>query len=91
MEQNIFGQLKSELGKIAWVTFQDSTQIRAGILEIDRKFETVKLLHGKASAELHELQKRGNVLGEEERAIIENPANFSVFPIKNIKEVISSI
>jgi hypothetical protein len=90
MDNKILESLKSGQGRLAWLTFIDGYQIRAGIHEIDEKTMTVKLIIGKGLRELQELQKKETRSANDERLILEDPNNFSVIPIQNFKEVILS-
>lgn len=87
MENSLLQKLYQGRGKVAWISMGGADPVLAGIHIIDEKFETVTLINGKGSQALQALQKRGNVLGEEEQAIVNNPENFSVIPFKEINGV----
>jgi hypothetical protein len=87
MENQILKRLENNLGKSAWVSIGSSQPVLAGIHLIDYTFNTVTLINGKGSRELRSLRDRGNVLIDEENAILQNPENFNVIPIKEIIKV----
>jgi len=85
--KQILDELQDNKGNLVWLKLVNNETIRVGIHEIDIVANTVKVIIGKGLRELQELSKNSKSLAEDERAIIENPDNFSVFPISNILEV----
>lgn len=87
MNEQIINTLLERRGKFAWITIGNADPIFAGVDIVDENYKTVRLINAKGNAELKALQERRNAMGEEERAIVNNPTNFSVIPIHEIGKV----